>query len=46
LRDLDRKPNQDGLCSVLTATTPMPADLPDSRGISSSLSMERRFFVV
>jgi len=24
----------------------MPADLPDSRGISSSLSMERRFFVV
>jgi len=24
----------------------MPADLPDSRGISSSLSMERRFFVI
>jgi len=24
----------------------MPADLPDSRGISSSLSMERRFFIV
>jgi len=24
----------------------MPADLPDSRGISSSLSMVRRFFVV